>query len=174
MKKLIFFPVVVVVCLLSASFYPVQVNNSPYYIVISKARYELSVFDQRGWLVTYPVVFGSNDLRDKLYEGDRKTPEGSFTIVSKRMHSKWDRMLLLNYPTPESYEKFNERRSRGIVPANAKIGGGIGIHGTWPHEDFQIDRYKNWTDGCISMRNRDVEELYNMVPVGTKVFIRLN
>ena len=30
---------------------------------------------------------------------------------------------------------------------SARIGGGIGIHGTWPHEDFQIDRYKNWTHG---------------------------
>jgi lipoprotein-anchoring transpeptidase ErfK/SrfK len=141
--------------------------------VIDKSQYELSVFDSKGWLITYPVVFGSNDLRDKLYEGDRKTPEGTFTIVEKKVHSKWDRFMGLNYPTPESYEKFSERKQEGIIPGSAKIGGGIGIHGTWPHEDFQVDRYRNWTDGCISMRNKDVEELYNMVPVGTQVMIRL-
>ena len=89
------------------------------------------------------------------------------------MHSKWDRFIGLNYPTPESYEKFKERKQDGLIPGSAKIGGGIGIHGTWPHEDFQVDRYRNWTDGCISMRNKDVEELYRMVPVGTQVLIRL-
>lgn len=174
MKYLKFPAVLLLIFFLSVSFHAPQVYDSPYYIVISKAKYELRVFDRNGWLATYPVVFGSNDLRDKLYEGDRKTPEGDFTIVSKRVHSKWDRMMLLDYPTPNSYEKFNARKSQGLVPASAKIGGGIGIHGTWPHEDFQIDRFRNWTDGCISMRNKDVEELYNMLPVGTKVFIRLN
>ncbi len=174
MKKLKLAAALLLTCFLCASFHSRQLYDSPYYIIINKTKYSLSVFDQKGWLVTYPVVFGSSDLRDKLYEGDRKTPEGNFTIASKRLHPKWDRMMLLDFPTPESYEKFNVRKSQGIVPASAKIGGGIGIHGTWPHEDFQIDRFRNWTDGCISMRNKDVEELYNMVPVGTKVFIRLN
>ena len=82
--------------------------------------------------------------------------------------------MMLDYPNKESYNKFNERKIEGIIPSAAKIGGGIGIHGTWPHEDFQIDRFRNWTDGCISMRNKDVEELYNIIPVGTKVMIRLN
>ena len=82
--------------------------------------------------------------------------------------------MMLDYPNQESYNKFNVRKSKGIVPASARIGGGIGIHGTWPHEDYQIDRFRNWTDGCISMRNKDVEELYNMISVGTNVFIRLN
>lgn len=159
---------------LCASFRPTKLSNSPYYIVIDKTKYELSVFDEKGWLVTYPVVFGSSDLRDKLYAGDKKTPEGMFTIVEKKIHPKWDRFMMLSYPTKEDYEKFNERKSEGIIPADAKIGGGIGIHGTWPHEDFQIDRFRNWTDGCISMRNKDVEELYNMISVGTKVMIRLN
>jgi len=159
---------------LCASFCPTKLSNSPYYIVIDKTKYELSVFDSKGWMVTYPVVFGSSDLRDKLYAGDKKPPEGTFTIVEKKLHPKWDRFMMLDYPNKDSYNKFNERKSEGIIPANAKIGGGIGIHGTWPHEDFQIDRFRNWTDGCISMRNKDVEELYNIIPVGTKVMIRLN
>lgn len=174
MKKLKLSAALLIVYFLCTSFHSVRLYDSSCYIVISKVKYELSVFDSKGWLVTYPVVFGSSDLRDKLYEGDRKTPEGTFTIVSKKVHSKWDRFMMLDYPTQESYSKFNERKTDGIVPSDARIGGGIGIHGTWPHEDFQIDRFRNWTDGCISMRNKDVEELYNMVPVGTKVIIRLN
>jgi lipoprotein-anchoring transpeptidase ErfK/SrfK len=80
--------------------------------------------------------------------------------------------LAIDYPTEESYQKFNARKQRGEIPANAKIGGGIGIHGTWPHEDFVVDKYKNWTMGCISMKRSEVEEIYGYVKTGTKVIIR--
>lgn len=141
-------------------------------IVINKSKYELSVYDDKGWYATYPVVFGNNSLDDKKMEGDRNTPEGVFHIISKRVHEKWDRFIALDYPTKESYERFNERKAEGLIPKNAKIGGGIGIHGTWPHEDYQIDRYQNWTDGCISLKNEHVEEIYSFIQPGTAVTIK--
>src|ERR1051325_5759238 len=131
------------------------------YIVIDKSDYELSVYDSKGWYGTYPVVFGNSSLDDKKMQGDRNTPEGTFHILSKRIHDQWDRFMALDYPTLESRERFNLRKQRGEIPASAKIGGGIGIHGTWPHEDFVIDRFSNWTLGCISMKNSDVNELYS-------------
>lgn len=141
-------------------------------IIIDKSDYELSVYDEKGWYATYPVVFGNNSLDDKKMEGDKKTPEGSFKIISKRVHEKWYRFLALDYPTKESWEKFNARKKRGEIPASASIGGAIGIHGTWPHEDFIIDKYKNWTMGCISMKKDHVLEIYGYTPIGTKVVIR--
>jgi murein L,D-transpeptidase YafK len=141
-------------------------------IVIDKSDYELSVYDDKGWYATYPVVFGNNTLADKKMQGDKNTPEGSFRIVAKRVHDKWCRFLSLDYPNNESVEKFKQRKQRGEIPANASIGGGIGIHGTWPHEDFVIDRYKNWTLGCISMKNDDVTELYSFAGAGTRVTIK--
>ena len=120
----------------------------------------------------YPVVFGNNSLEDKKMEGDKNTPEGSFRITTKRVHDKWCRFLAIDYPTKESIEKFKRRKQNGEIPANAKIGGGIGIHGVWPHEDFVIDRYKNWTLGCISMKNEHVTEIYQFTGVGTKVTIK--
>jgi lipoprotein-anchoring transpeptidase ErfK/SrfK len=145
---------------------------APINIVVDKSDYELYVYDAKGWYATYPVVFGNNTLADKKMEGDRNTPEGSFRIVNKRVHDKWDRYMGLDYPTPASLEKFSERKRRGEVPANATPGGGVGIHGVWPHEDFVIDRFKNWTNGCISLKNTDVEDLYSYIPVGTPVTIR--
>lgn len=142
------------------------------YIIIDKSDYELSVYDEKGWYATYPVVFGANPLEDKKMEGDRRTPEGTFIIQGKKPHDKWSRFMHINYPTKESYQRFNSRKQRGEIPKTAKIGGAIGIHGTWPREDYQIDRYKNWTLGCISMKNKDVEELYRFIPVGTQVTIR--
>ena len=142
------------------------------YVVIDKSDYELNVYDDKGWFATYPVVFGNSSLADKKMEGDRCTPEGDFRIVAKKIHDRWDRFMALDYPTRESYEKFKERKQRGEIPASARIGGSIGIHGTWPNDDYIIDRYKNWTMGCISMKNRDVEDLYSYLPVGTRVTIR--
>lgn len=141
-------------------------------ILIDKSDYELSVYDDKGWYATYPVVFGNNSLEDKKMEGDKNTPEGRFRIQSKRVHEKWCRFLALDYPNEESIEKFKKRKKEGEIPAQARIGGGIGIHGTWPHEDFVVDQYRNWTLGCISMKNEHVEELYRYAKQGTMVTIR--
>ena len=146
--------------------------NGTVYLIIDKSEYELQVYDDDGWYATYPVVFGNKDLSDKLMEGDRKTPEGTFKILSKREHEKWHKMFMLDYPNKDSWDKFNQRKSVGMIPKSAKIGGGIAIHGTWPHDDIVVDGYTNWTNGCISLKNEDLDELDAILPVGTKVIIR--
>lgn len=156
----------------NASFYAPIYSKSAYYIVIDKSDYELSVYDAEGWLISYPIVLGNNDLGDKMVQGDRKTPEGTFTIINKKIHNKWCRYMGLDYPTAADIEKFNMRKAQGIIPAYARIGADIGIHGTWPHEEYAVDQYQNWTMGCISLKNEHVKQLYNIVPVGTRVTIR--
>ena len=149
------------------------VTRYTYSVVILKSKYELQIYDSSGeWIVTYPVVFGNKDMRDKMMEGDRRTPEGVFHIANKRKHEKWNSFMMIDYPTRESYQKFNQRKEQGIIPSGAKIGGSIGIHGTWPHEEYAIDQYQNWTEGCISTKNNYVEEIFALLPVGTRVEIR--
>jgi murein L,D-transpeptidase YafK len=150
-------------------------RNSPVgvtYVIVDKSDYELNVYDEEGWYATYPVVFGNKDLSDKLMEGDRRTPEGTFKIISKRPHQKWHKMFMLDYPNQESMAKFNQRKAKGQIPKNARIGGGIAIHGTWPHDNLVVDDYTNWTNGCVSVKNEDLDELDNVLPVGTRVIIR--
>ena len=67
-------------------------------IVIDKSDYELSVYDEKGWYATYPVVFGNNSLEDKKMEGDKITPEGVFHINGKKVHDKWYRYLGYRLP----------------------------------------------------------------------------
>lgn len=142
------------------------------YVIVDKSDYELNVYDEEGWYATYPVVFGSKDLSDKMMAGDRRTPEGTFKIVSKKPHAKWHKMLMLDYPTQESYTKFNQRKAQGRIPKNASIGGGIAIHGTWPNDNIVVDDFTNWTNGCVSVKNSDLDELDAVLPIGTKVIIR--
>lgn len=143
-----------------------------YYLVVDKSEYVITLFDRVDWLIQWPCTFGSDDLTDKMYQGDRKTPEGQFTILSKYPHQKWNKFMRLDYPTAADRRKFEERKARGLIPASAKIGGDIGIHGTWPREDWAIETVQNWTLGCISMRNDHLDELYRLIPVGTRVIIR--
>jgi murein L,D-transpeptidase YafK len=142
------------------------------YLIVDKSEYELQVYDADGWYATYPVVFGNKDLSDKLIEGDRRTPEGTFKILSKKPHQKWHKMFMLDYPTPESWAKFKDRKAKGIIPQSAKIGGGIAIHGTWPHDELVVDDYTNWTNGCVALKNEDLDELDGIVDIGTKVIIQ--
>ena len=145
--------------------------ENPYYIIISKKDYELKVYDDQGWYATYPCVFGSNDLRDKYMEGDKRTPDGKFKVILKKIHPKWGYELLLDYPNEQSLEKFKERKAEGIIPRNAKIGGGIAIHATRPQEEWTVDYYQNWTDGCVSLKYTEAKDLYSYIPVGTPVTI---
>ncbi|HEV2355610.1 MAG TPA: L,D-transpeptidase [Puia sp.] len=141
-------------------------------IVVIKSNYELQVYDKDGWYATYPAVFGSRSLGDKMVMGDRKTPEGIYHIVSKRPHEKWNKIMDLDYPTAADVAKFRERKAAGLIPGNARIGNGIAIHGTWPHDDHAVDAYQMWTNGCISLKNEDMDEVYHIAPVGTEVVIR--
>lgn len=155
------------------TFFVANPTSNTYSILVDKSLYELNLFDSTGeLLITYPVVFGSIDLGDKLKEGDRRTPEGVYHIIQKRKHEKWDHFMLLDYPNNENIQKFNERKAKGLIPKNAKIGGGIGIHGTWPDQDFAVDLYQNWTQGCISTKNEYIQDLYKVLPVGTRVEIK--
>lgn len=148
-----------------------RTEANPYYIIISKKNYELRVYDDQGWYATYPCVFGSNDFRDKYVAGDKRTPEGNFKIVVKRNNTKWKYELLLDYPNQESYKKFDERKAEGVIPKNAQIGGGIAIHATRPQEEWTVDYYQNWTDGCVSLKYTEAADLYSYIPVGTPVTI---
>ncbi len=142
------------------------------YVVVDKSENTITIFDATDWLVQWPCTFGSDDISDKLYQGDRRTPEGKFKITAKYPHKKWDKFMRLDYPTATDYEKFEQRKRSGVIPPTAKIGGDIGIHGTWPHEDWAVENLQPWTQGCISMKNEHLDELYSMVSVGTAVIIK--
>ena len=141
-------------------------------IIISKSNYILLVRYRGKTIRTYRAVFGPNPLQNKVMEGDRNTPEGIFRIANKNGASKYDKFMGLNYPTDSTMTCFNQLKASGQLPASARVGGNVGIHGIWPGGDDMIQLGVGWTDGCIALKNKDVEELFSMVTVGTKVVIR--
>lgn len=149
-----------------------KIDKDKIFLLIDKSNYRLYLYEDTKLLKTYKVVFGSNNLRDKQMQGDKETPEGTFHIIDKRYHNRWSRFILLDYPNEASRKKFQLQKSRGLIPQNAKIGGGIGIHGTPAGVKLGVDLRVNWTDGCIGMKNDAVDELFKIVEVGTPVVIK--
>ncbi len=140
---------------------------------VRKTERTLSLYEGSQLVKTYPVVLGKDPVWAKLYQGDHRTPEGEYHISKKYFHPFWSRFMMLDYPTEANQEIYTWSRENGLLPARGRggpgIGGAIGIHGT---ENESLNRRGvNWTEGCISLFNRDVEELYDLVAVGTRVLI---
>ena len=115
---------------------------------------------------TYDAEIGANALAVKERQGDRATPEGRYRIVAMkdRGRSRYHRALLLDYPNAADRERFAAAQRRGEIPRGARIGGLIEIHG-------EGGRGQNWTEGCVALSNRDIDDLYARVGVGTRVTI---
>ena len=143
------------------------------WIKVRKGGRTLALYEGSTVIKTYPVVLGPQPVGPKLHEGDRRTPEGEYHIVKKYYHPYWSRFMLIDYPTPANREIYTWNQSMGLLPARGGrppgIGGAIGIHGA---EDESLNqRGIDWTLGCISLFNRHVDELYELVPVGARVVI---
>ena len=139
-------------------------------IHIYKSRHRIEVYYKNQLFRTYHAVFGRSDRAGgKQWEGDSRTPEGSYLIVAKRPSDRFDWFLKLNYPNATDEERFASMRANHQLPAWRREGGLIGIHGT----DSPILNITdtNWTLGCISVVNPDIEEMARLLPVGTLVVI---
>ena len=100
---------------------------------------------------TYPIAIGAVDT---------KTPEGEFIVINKVVNPVWY-IMGEQYP-PDSPKNLLGSRWIGLTQK------GYGIHGTRNPNSIG----KAASHGCIRMHNRDVEEIFQWIPVGTKVVIR--
>lgn len=141
-------------------------------IVVSKSQYRVALYYRKKLIRSYKAVFGPNPSLNKIMEGDRNTPEGKFTITSKNPASQYNKFMLISYPNDSAYYRFNKLKAAGKIPNTARIGGSVGIHGIWKGGDDMIEMGVGWTDGCVALKNQDVEELFSLVGIGTQVHIR--
>lgn len=148
------------------------------HIIIKKSERLLQVFDGGQLVKKYKIVLGFAPKGNKTSEGDGKTPEGKFYVFTKNPESKFHLSLGLSYPNIEaaqrglkdqivSREEFeaielaiNEKR---MPPQKTALGGEIYIHGGGIETD--------WTQGCVALKNEEIEEIFDLIPVGAEVEI---
>ncbi|MEL7334391.1 MAG: L,D-transpeptidase, partial [Cyanobacteria bacterium J06560_2] len=133
-------------------------------LLIEKSQHRVTVFYELEPVKAYEAVFGTaptgDPTGDKRQEGDRKTPEGIFRIRDLYPHDEWSKFIWLDYPTPQSWRRHLRAKLTGEVGLLSTVGSEIGIHGVPEGADGLIDTRSNWTWGCISLKNADVNEIY--------------
>ena len=141
---------------------PVQADK----IIILKSARTMTLLSGGKVLKTYKVALGSVPVGPKQVEGDHKTPEGDYIIDAKNAHSQFHLSLHISYPSAA-----DQQRARSL---GARPGGAIMIHGLARPFAYlgPLHRQTDWTDGCIAVTNAEIEEIWRLVPVGTRVEIR--
>ena len=117
-------------------------------------------------LKVYKIALGKQPEGHKNEAGDRKTPEGTYIVDSRKSNSGFHLSIQISYPNQS--DVLNARES-GVSP-----GGDIMIHGL-PHGLESLGKYHRiwyWTDGCIAVTNSEIEEIWRLVPDGTPVEIK--
>lgn len=112
-------------------------------------------------LAAHEVNLGFAPEGDKERSGDGRTPEGEYLIDRKNPNSEYHLSLGINYPNDEDRKLASE--------AGDDPGGDIFVHGG---PTTRADRNRpDWTAGCIAVTDREIEDIYAMVNVGTPIDI---
>jgi murein L,D-transpeptidase YafK len=152
--------------------YALRQSHKENVILINKSEYTLDVLFDAKSIKHYSVELGFNPLDDKQMEGDGCTPEGIYAADIKlpRGQATYYKAININYPTAYNWNNFNKGKAEGTIPPSATIGGVIEIHGKGSGEKGN-DKGENWTSGCISVSNKDMDTIYDIVHIGTPIII---
>ncbi len=132
---------------------------------VSKTDKTLVLFSGKKERASFPVVFGANPQGHKQEEGDSRTPEGRYTLDYRNPNSAYFRSLHVSYPNAED---IRSAKRRGVKPGSL-----IMIHGQkngFGHLSAQTQK-QNWTDGCIALSDEDMQRVWDLVPIPTRIEI---
>ncbi|HTJ51385.1 MAG TPA: L,D-transpeptidase family protein [Cyclobacteriaceae bacterium] len=134
-------------------------------LVVIKSKHKMEAYANGKIIKIYTVSLGQHD-GDKESEGDKKTPLGEYIINAKNPNSGYHKNLGLSYPNADDISKA---KLKGVRP-----GGEIKIHGIKNGIGFigRFHRLYNWTAGCIAVTDKEVDELYSAVAIGTPIIIK--
>lgn len=132
-------------------------------VKVDKSENKLYLLDGDKIVKEYTVALGPAPKGHKTQEGDNKTPEGTYILDYKKDDSYFYRSMHINYPNEADIENA---KMKGVNP-----GGLIMIHGVRDEWIKLPNQPQNWTNGCIALTNREIDEFLDLVEVGTKIHI---
>ena len=136
--------------------------NKPNLVVVWKKKRVLALYRNSNMIKAYRIRLGFNPKGQKQKEGDGKTPEGKYYITHKNPNSKFYLSLGINFPN-----QFDKKRAlnKGLNPGSDIFIHGLGKKNVLLHYLF------DWTEGCIAVTNKEIEEIYGLVEPGTVLYI---
>lgn len=127
-----------------------KVVDGPFAAIVSLSSYELIVHLNGSFVRSYRVGVGK--------EGT--TPLGTFTVKNKLVDP--------TYYGPDGLVMAHDDPQNPLGERWIDIGDGFGIHGTIEPDSIG----KNASRGCIRMLSKDVEEVYDLLVIGSQVKIQ--
>ena len=131
------------------------INMSPAHIdkvLVLKSKRTLHLMHGDTIVKSYSVSLGQK-TGAKQYEGDKRTPEGVYSINWRKHSDNFNLSMHISYPNAKDVQRSQES---GLPP-----GGMIMLHGT-PNDEEYPEWFFNtldWTEGCIALTNPDMEEI---------------
>lgn len=127
-------------------------------LIVYKSKREMHALYHDKLMKIYPIALGKNPIGHKEFEGDNKTPEGTYTINDRNPKSNYHKNLGISYP--------NKADIAHAKAHGKSAGGAIKIHGIKNGLGEVIGAnhlLKDWTQGCIAVTNPEMDELYHAV-----------
>jgi murein L,D-transpeptidase YafK len=134
-------------------------------VLVRKSERRLYLLSGEQKVRSYRISLGDNPVGHKLYEGDKRTPEGDYILDWRNANSDFYKSIHISYPNARDRELAE---AWGLDP-----GGSIMIHGL-PNEAGDLAfAYAglDWTEGCIAVTNEEMDEIWSLVDNGTPIRI---
>jgi len=138
--------------------------SGSYAVIVDKLAHRLFLLKAGKITKSYACDLGYNSGHQKRRSGDGATPEGMYRVTAVKQHSKYHKALLVNYPNDADRARYRKNVRAGLVRAGAHLGGLIEIHG-------EGGAGRDWTDGCVAVTNKHMDELMRIASVGMPVTI---
>jgi murein L,D-transpeptidase YafK len=150
----------------NAPFSPLPAATKADLLVVNKGERALLAFSRGSLLRSYRVSLGREPVGTKSRQEDRRTPEGNYVIDNHNPSSLFHRALHVSYPSAVDVVRA---KAGGHDP-----GGEIMVHGIRNGLGWlgRAHRLVDWTTGCIAVTDAEIEELYRIVPDGTRIEIK--
>lgn len=135
-------------------------------VIVWKADRRMTLYAGEQAVATYSISLGADPTGHKTWRGDSRTPEGRYTLDYRNADSQFYRAIRVSYPDAED--------TAAGIEADVPTGGNIMIHGLPDGRGWIGPLYKlrgDWTDGCIAVTSREMEEIWRAVPDGTTIDI---
>ena len=132
-------------------------------VVVHKATRSLELYQHGALLKSYSVSLGRHPEGPKRHQGDGRTPEGEYVLDYRKPNSSFYRALHISYPSPAD---LAAARTQGVDP-----GGLVMVHGMKNGWGWlgRLHLAFDWTDGCVAVTDREMDEIWRAVPDGTKI-----
>lgn len=137
------------------------------FVLVDKSDRKLYLYSNGKVIKIFNVSFGGDIKGPKVKKGDKKTPEGIYYLDYKNPRSRFYKSIHISYPNKKDRQKAKEL---GVDP-----GGDIMIHGQVASRGDPMIWFKtvgNWTAGCIALSNKDMDELWKLIKIPTKIKIQ--